>query len=66
MLAGIGLRAREGAIVGLADVGSMKRLTENAFIDFFFVIEPRTFSKFAGGLGRDAERAPGISTGFPD
>lgn len=65
VLTGIGLRASEGAIVGLAEVGRMRRLAENAFVDFLFVIEPRTFSKFAGGLGRDAERAPGISVGSP-
>ncbi|WP_455854470.1 hypothetical protein [Ensifer canadensis] len=33
-LTAIGLRAWEGAIVGLADVGRMRRLAENAFGDF--------------------------------
>ncbi|CAN7261614.1 MULTISPECIES: GNAT family N-acetyltransferase [Ensifer] len=33
-LTAVGLRAWEGAIVGLADVGRMRRLAENAFGDF--------------------------------
>ncbi|MBP1874644.1 hypothetical protein LPJGGPFB_01886 [Ensifer adhaerens] len=33
-LIAIGLRAWEGAITGLADVGRMRRLAENAFADF--------------------------------
>lgn len=33
-LTAIGLRAWEGATVGLADVGRMRRLAENAFADF--------------------------------
>jgi len=33
-LTAIGLRAWEGAVVGLADVGRMRRLAENAFADF--------------------------------
>lgn len=33
-LTAIGLRAWEGAVVGLADVGRMRHLAENAFADF--------------------------------